>query len=182
MIKCSEFKLEGVLLFETEIHKDSRGSFSEVYKESDYLRFLPKDISFIQDNESISQYGVLRGLHFQKKPLEQSKLIRVSKGEIQDLIVDIRKESDTFGQYISIILSKENQKQVFIPKGFAHGFLTLSNTAIINYKVDNYFSKENDSGVLFNDSDINIEWSLPESDLSISEKDLNLPNLKNLEI
>ena len=182
MIKYSKLKLKGVLLFETEIHKDSRGSFSEVYKESDYFRFLPKDINFIQDNESISQYGVLRGLHFQKKPLEQSKLIRVSKGEIQDLIVDIRKESDTFGQYISIILSKENQKQVFIPKGFAHGFLTLSNTAIINYKVDNYFSKENDSGVLFNDSDINIEWNLPKSDLSISEKDLNLPNLKNLEI
>ena len=113
MIKCSELKQKGVLLFETEIYEDSRGSFSEVYKESDYFRFLPKDINFIQDNESVSEYGVLRGLHFQKKPLEQSKLIRVSKGEIQDVIVDIQKESDTFGQHISIILSKENQKQIF---------------------------------------------------------------------
>tara|TARA_B100001750_G_scaffold211509_1_gene192773 strand:+ start:739 stop:1287 length:549 start_codon:yes stop_codon:yes gene_type:complete len=182
MIKCSELKLKGVLLFETEIYEDSRGSFSEVYKESDYFRFLPKDINFIQDNESVSQYGVLRGLHFQKKPLEQSKLIRVSKGEIQDVIVDIQKESDTFGQHISIILSKENQKQIFIPKGFAHGFLTLSNTAIVNYKVDNYFSKEDDCGISFNDSDINIQWDISESDLSISQKDLNLPNLKNLEI
>ena len=124
----------------------------------------------------------MRGLHFQKKPLEQSKLIRVSKGEIQDVIVDIQKESDTFGQHISIILSKENQKQIFIPKGFAHGFLTLSNTAIVNYKVDNYFSKEDDCGISFNDSDINIQWDISESDLSISQKDLNLPNLKNLEI
>jgi len=180
MIKCSELKLNGVLLFEINTFKDVRGSFSEVYTELGFSKFLPSDINFIQDNESVSNYGVLRGLHFQKSPFQQSKLVRVSHGEIQDVILDIRKGSDTFGQYISIILSKENQRQIFIPKGFAHGFLTLSKSAIINYKVDSYYSPDNDSGILFNDSNIGIDWSIDESDIVISEKDLNLPTLKAL--
>tara|TARA_Y100001970_G_C13957344_1_gene711418 strand:- start:190 stop:738 length:549 start_codon:yes stop_codon:yes gene_type:complete len=180
MIKCSNLDLEGCLLFEVENYNDSRGNFSEVYKEQDYSKFLPRNINFVQDNESVSKYGVLRGLHFQKTPLEQSKLIRVSYGKIQDILVDIRKESNTFGKYISVILSKDNCKQIFIPKGFAHGFLTLSDSAIVNYKVDNYYSKDCDSGILFDDPDINIKWAINKSELCISEKDLNLPLLKNI--
>mgnify|MGYP001188099399 CR=1 FL=1 len=180
MIKCSELKLNDVLLFEINAFEDERGSFSEVYKESKFSNFLPYDINFIQDNESVSNYGVLRGLHFQKSPFQQSKLVRVSHGEIQDIIVDIRKGSSTFGEYISVILSKENQKQIFIPKGFAHGFLTLSKFAVVNYKVDNYYSSEHDSGILFKDSDIGINWNIDDSDIIVSEKDSNLPALKEL--
>ena len=180
MIKCSELKLGGVLLFEVDIFKDSRGSFSEVYKESDFSCFLPDDINFIQDNESESKYGVLRGLHFQKAPFEQSKLVRVSHGEIQDVIVDIRKDSSTFGQYISVVLSKANQKQIFIPKGFAHGFLTLSKSAIVNYKVDSYYSPDFDSGILFNDPKIGIDWNIDELEITTSQKDSNLKNLNQL--
>ena len=180
MIKCSELKLSGVLLFEVDIFKDSRGSFSEVYKESDFSGFLPDDINFIQDNESESKYGVLRGLHFQKAPFEQSKLVRVSHGEIQDVIVDIRKDSITFGQYVSVVLSKANQKQIFIPKGFAHGFLTLSKSAIVNYKVDTYYSPDFDSGILFNDPKIGIDWNIDELEITASQKDSNLKDLNQL--
>ncbi len=180
MIKCSELKLGGVLLFEVDIFKDSRGSFSEVYKEPAFSKFLPDGINFIQDNESDSKYGVLRGLHFQKPPFEQSKLVRVSHGEIQDVIVDIRKDSNTFGQYISVILSKQNRRQLFVPKGFAHGFLTLSESAIVNYKVDTCYSSDSDSGVLFNDSDIGIDWNIDESEIILSHKDSNLQALKQL--
>ena len=180
MIKFSELKLGGVLLFEVDIFKDSRGSFSEVYKESDFSCFLPDDINFIQDNESESKYGVLRGLHFQKAPFEQSKLVRVSHGEIQDVIVDIRKDSSTFGQYISVVLSKANQKQIFIPKGFAHGFLPLSKSAIVNYKVDSYYSPDFDSGILFNDPKIGIDWNIDELEITTSQKDSNLKNLNQL--
>ena len=134
----------------------------------------------MQDNESVSKYGVLRGVHFQKKPFEQSKLVRVSHGEIQDVVVDIRKDSSTFGQYISVILSKQNQRQLFVPKGFAHGFLTLSESAIVNYKVDTYYSPDSDSGVLFNDSDIGINWNIDEAEIIMSQKDSNLQALKQL--
>ena len=180
MIKCSELKLSGVLLFEIKAFEDERGSFSEVYKESDFSNFLPHNVNFIQDNESVSKYGILRGLHFQKAPFQQSKLVRVSHGEIQDVIVDIRKDSNTFGEYISVILSKQNQKQIFIPKGFAHGFLTLSKSAIVNYKVNNYYSPEHDSGVHPLDSDINVEWTVDIDNILISKKDSNLPALKEL--
>jgi dTDP-4-dehydrorhamnose 3,5-epimerase len=182
MIKCEHLKLDGVLLFEFEKHEDSRGSFSEVYREGHYAKFLPNNSHFIQDNESFSKKGVLRGLHFQTTPLEQSKLIRVSHGEIQDVIVDIRKDSKTFGKHLSLKLSKQNGKQLFVPKGFAHGFLVLSETAIVNYKVDSYYSKDHDSGILFNDSDLGIKWEFHKTDIKASDKDLNLPRLKNLNI
>ena len=122
----------------------------------------------------------MRGLHFQKAPFEQSKLVRVSHGEIQDVIVDIRKDSSTFGQYISVVLSKANQKQIFIPKGFAHGFLTLSKSAIVNYKVDSYYSPDFDSGILFNDPKIGIDWNIDELEITTSQKDSNLKNLNQL--
>ena len=180
MIKCTYLELDGALLFESKIFKDSRGSFCEVYKEQNYIKFLPENIQFVQDNESFSTYGVLRGLHFQKKPFQQSKLVRVSYGEIQDVIVDIRMGSNTFGKHLSIILSKENGKQLFVPKGFAHGFLILSENAIINYKVDSYYSKNDDLGILFKDADLGIKWNIDKSNLCISQKDLNLPELKDI--
>ena len=179
MIECSELGLKGVLVFEPKIIKDLRGSFSEVYNSS-YLNYIPKKVNFIQDNESISRYGVLRGLHFQKGPFEQSKLVRVSKGKIQDVIVDIRKESSTFGKYVSVVLSKRNGKQVFVPKGFAHGFLALSKEAIVNYKVDNKYSKEHESGIMYSDKDLLINWKIEPEKLIISDKDLLLPFLKDL--
>ena len=182
MIKCSYLEIDGLLLFESEKYDDSRGSFAEVYRLNQFSKFLPNNINFIQDNESFSSKGVLRGLHFQKKPFEQSKLVRVSHGEIQDVVVDIRENSKTFGKHISLKLSKENGNQLFVPKGFAHGFLVLSDFAIVNYKVDNYYSKDHDSGILFNDSDLNINWSLDKSEIQISEKDLNLAQLKSLNI
>ena len=180
MIKCSHLEIDGLLLFESEKHDDSRGSFSEVYRLDQFSKFLPDKIKFIQDNESFSNKAVLRGLHFQKSPFEQSKLIRVSHGEIQDVVVDVRENSKTFGKHVSLKLSKENGRQLFIPKGFAHGFLVLSDCAIVNYKVDNYYSKEHDSGILFDDADLNINWKLNKSEIQISEKDLNLPKLKSI--
>tara|TARA_B100001029_G_C14947089_1_gene386578 strand:+ start:47 stop:589 length:543 start_codon:yes stop_codon:yes gene_type:complete len=179
MIVCSELELKGVLLFESKIFEDSRGSFSEAYNSS-YSNYISKEIKFIQDNESVSRYGVLRGLHFQNSPFEQSKLVRVSKGEIQDIIVDIRRDSSTFGKYISILLSKDNGRQVFVPKGFAHGFLTLSKEAIVNYKVDNKYSKEHESGIIYNDKDLLINWKIESKDLVISDKDLLLAPIKDL--
>lgn len=179
MIKCHHLEIDGVLLFESETHKDSRGSFSEVYRSDGYVDFLPNNIQFIQENESISKYGVLRGLHFQSGVYAQSKLVRVSYGEIQDVIVDIRKNSKTFGHHISVKLSKDNGKQLFVPKGFAHGFLSLSESTIVNYKVDNYYSKKHESGILFNDSDLGIKWNLDNLDIIATDKDLMFPKLKN---
>ena len=182
MIKYTHLETDGLLLFESEKYDDSRGSFSEVYRLDQFSEFLPDDINFVQDNESFSNQGVLRGLHFQESPFAQSKLVRVSLGEIQDVVVDIRESSKTFGKHISIKLSKENGRQLFVPKGFAHGFLVLSDQAIVNYKVDNYYSKQHDSGILFKDPDLDINWELKKSDIKVSQKDLNLPQLKNLNI
>ena len=182
MIKCSHLDIGDLLLFESEKYRDSRGYFSESYRLDQFSQFLPNNINFVQDNESFSNQGVLRGLHFQESPFAQSKLIRVSLGEIQDVVVDIRESSKTFGKHISIKLSKENGRQLFVPKGFAHGFLVLSDQAIVNYKVDNYYSKQHDSGILFKDPDLDINWELDESVINCSKKDLNLPQLKNLNI
>ena len=180
MIKCSKLKLDGVLIFSAPNFEDSRGSFSEVFKLSDYRKHLPSETNFIQDNESVSKYGVIRGLHFQKSNFEQAKLVRVSYGEIQDIAVDIRKDSSTFGQYVSVVLSKENRKQLFIPRGFAHGFLVLSDLAIVNYKVDNMYSPEHELGILYSDKEININWDINPKNIIVSKKDLMLPNLSEI--
>ena len=180
MIECSKVKIEGLLLFKPLIHKDERGTFSEVFKVSEYNKYLPEGIEFIQDNQSVSSYGVLRGLHFQKSNFEQSKLIRVSYGEIQDVVVDIRTDSTTFGHHFSTILNQENGNQLFIPKGFAHGFLTLSDIAVVNYKVDNVYSKKNESGILFNDSSLNIGWNINIDKIKVSKKDLLLPTINQI--
>ena len=155
---------------------DNRGYFKETFN-TEIQEFIGNDINFIQDNESDSKYGVLRGLHFQQKPREQSKLVRVSQGKIQDVIVDIRKESETYAKWESFDLSAENNNMLFVPRGFAHGFLVLSEKAIINYKVDNFFEPKLDAGIIYDDKQLDIKWNLSLKDIIISDKDKNLPSL-----
>lgn len=175
-IKVSKTKFNDVLIFEPEKFLDDRGYFIESYSKIKYENFLPS-VNFIQDNESKSKYGVLRGLHFQLPPFEQSKLVRVIKGEIQDIIVDIRKKSPTYLQHISIILNEDNKKQLFVPKGFAHGFLVLSQEAVVTYKVDNFFNPDYDSGIIYNDKTLNINWKIDNNKIITSNKDKSLPTI-----
>ena len=142
-----------------------------------YKKYLPS-VDFVQDNESKSSFGVLRGLHYQDKPYQQAKLVRVVKGEIQDVAVDIRKSSNTYLDYVSVDLSSKNKKQLYIPRGFAHGFLVLSEEAIVCYKIDNKFSIETYKGIKYNDPKINIEWKLQSSQIKVSNKDMNFELLK----
>lgn len=167
--------IEGLIIIQPKVYPDDRGYFMESFKDSNF-----PDIKFIQDNESRSTYGVLRGLHFQKPPFEQTKLVRVIKGDVLDIALDLRPGSKTFGKYESIILSGENKKQFLIPKGFAHGFVVLSNEAIFSYKVDNYYSPQHDSGVLYNS--LNIDWKIPLKDMVISEKDKKLVPFNSLKL
>mgnify|MGYP001214291381 CR=1 FL=1 len=165
--------IEGLVVIQPRVFEDERGYFMESYKESFISENFP-DIHFIQDNESKSSYGVLRGLHFQKPPFEQTKLVRVIEGEILDVAVDLRKDSSTYGKWESIILTGENKKQFFIPKGFAHGFVVLSKEAIFQYKVDNPYSLEYNNGIRFDDKKLNINWNIPADNITISAKDKTL--------
>ena len=160
-----------VIIIEPIIFSDNRGYFEETYRKDKLEEGIGYSIDFVQDNESKSLYGVLRGLHFQLPPFAQSKLVRVIKGKILDVAVDIRKGSPTFGKYVSVELSEENKRMVFIPRGFAHGFIVLSQEAVFSYKVDNYYSKENDSGIAYNDPALGIDWKLDIDALKLSEKD-----------
>ncbi len=170
--------IEGLVIFQPRVFEDERGYFMESFKES-FIKENFQDINFIQDNESRSSYGVLRGLHFQKPPFEQTKLIRVLYGEVLDVAVDLRENSSTYGKWESIILSGDNKKQFFVPKGFAHGFHVLSESAILSYKVDAPYNPESDSGIIFNDQSLNINWNLKENQKFIlSEKDSNLMTFK----
>ena len=171
-----ETKFEGVKLLELESFSDNRGFFREVYNQ-EILKYLDLDIKFIQDNESSSVFGTLRGLHFQNEPYAQSKLIRVSLGKVQDVIVDLREGADTYGQWESYELSSDNSRMLFVPKGFAHGFLTLSDLAVVNYKVDNFYNSKLDSGIFYNDPNIGVNWELSPSDIIVSKKDSKLSNL-----
>ena len=173
-----ETGFSGMKVFEPRVFADSRGYFFESYSEkvfSDAGITTP----FVQDNESKSVRGVVRGLHYQNNPMAQAKLVRVAVGEVLDVAVDIRKGSLTFGKHFSIVLSAENKKQLFIPRGFAHGFSVLSETCIFQYKCDNYYSKESEGGIILSDNDLNIDWMIPKSERIISEKDLMLPSFKN---
>lgn len=171
--------IEGLMIIEPKIFEDERGYFMESFKESFIEQNFP-EINFIQDNESKSSYGVLRGLHFQKPPFEQTKLVRAVMGEILDVAVDLRTNSPTFGMWESIILSGENKKQFFIPKGFAHGFIVRSKHAIISYKVDNQYKPKYDSGIYFDDPDLNINWLIDKVDIKTSKKDQNLKSFNEL--
>tara|TARA_Y100001960_G_C14258678_1_gene626432 strand:- start:60 stop:590 length:531 start_codon:yes stop_codon:yes gene_type:complete len=176
MIEIKKTLINDVKIFKPTLFSDSRGYFFESYNKNS-LEDIISNISFIQDNESKSSFGVLRGIHFQKSPFEQSKLVRVVKGKIQDVVVDLRKNSNTYGKYISVILDDVNKEQIFIPKGCGHAFLTLSKEAIISYKVDNYYSKEHDSGIVYDDPKLNIKWELEKNKILTSEKDNDLPQL-----
>jgi dTDP-4-dehydrorhamnose 3,5-epimerase len=171
--------LEGCFVLEPKIIKDDRGYFMESYNESTFQKVLGIKIHFVQDNQSFSSKGVLRGLHYQVGEHSQSKLVRVLTGEILDVAVDIRSDSKTYGNYFSVVLSAENHKQLFIPAGFAHGFVVLSETATLFYKCDNFYHKESEGGIIFNDPELNIDWGEESKDWIISEKDKNLPLLKN---
>ena len=165
--------IEGLVIIQPRVFEDERGYFMETYKEAFIKENFP-DIDFIQDNESKSTFGVLRGLHFQKPPFEQTKLVRVIDGEVLDVAVDLRKDSPTYGKWESIILSGENKKQFFIPKGFAHGFVVLSETATFFYKVDKFYEPGNEVGIMYNDKDLNIDWRFAEREIILSEKDKTL--------
>ena len=162
--------IEGLVIIQPRVIEDQRGYFMETYKENFIKENFP-DIHFTQDNESKSKYGVLRGLHFQKKPYEQTKLVRVIEGEVMDVAVDLRIGSKTYGKYESIILTAENKKQFFIPRGFAHGFSVLSEYAIFSYKVDNYYEPEYERGIHPLDPNLNIDWRLPLDKMVLSNKD-----------
>ncbi|WP_338409387.1 dTDP-4-dehydrorhamnose 3,5-epimerase [uncultured Flavobacterium sp.] len=174
-----ETKLKGCFIIEPKIIKDERGYFMESFNENTFAKGIGKDIHFVQDNQSYSTKGVLRGLHYQTGKHAQAKLVRVLQGNVLDVAVDIRPESKTFGQFESILLSAENQKQFFVPRGFAHGFLVLSETATFFYKCDNFYNKESEGGIIFNDSFLKIDWQFPLEKSIVSEKDLVLPELKN---
>ena len=178
-MEINKTSIEGLVIIEPNIFRDERGYFMESYKESFIKEKFPQ-IHFIQDNESRSSYGVLRGLHFQKPPFEQTKLVRVIQGKILDVVLDIRKDSSTYGKWESVVLSGENKKQLLIPKGFAHGFVVRSKEAIVSYKVDNPYSPNYDSGIHYNDPSINIDWKIPNKDIIVSRKDNELMSFKEL--
>ena len=158
---------------------DGRGYFMETFQDKELSNFLGYNIDFCQDNESKSSKGVLRGLHYQLAPFAQTKLVRVIQGKVLDVVVDIRKDSPTFGKHIKVLLSAENKLQLFIPKGFAHGFLVLEDDTIFSYKVDSYYSAEHDRGILFNDPFLGIDWGLEESLFSLSPKDIKQVKLRD---
>lgn len=172
-------KLEGCYILEPKVIVDERGYFMESFNEKRFQEGIEEEIHFVQDNQSYSTKGVLRGLHYQTGEHAQAKLVRVLSGEVLDIAVDIRPESETFGEHVAILLSGENQKQFFVPRGFAHGFLVLSETATFFYKCDNFYNKESEGGIIFNDPKLNINWQFPESELIISEKDQILPTIDN---
>jgi dTDP-4-dehydrorhamnose 3,5-epimerase len=172
-------KLAGCLIIEPKIIKDDRGYFMESFNENAFQKAIGHEVHFVQDNQSFSTKGVLRGLHYQTGIHAQAKLVRVLQGEVLDVAVDIRPDSKTYGQYEAVILSAENQTQFFVPRGFAHGFLVLSETATFFYKCDNFYSKVSEAGIYFGDKNLDIDWQFPLSDLIISEKDLAQPNLEN---
>ena len=179
-MKVEETSIEGLVVIEPKIFYDSRGYFFESYNQNLFIKKLG-DFKFVQDNESKSSKGVLRGFHFQKPPFEQAKLVRCIEGEVLDVALDLRKNSSTYGKHEKVILSGDNKKQFFIPRGFAHAFLVLSETAIFSYKVDNIYAPQSDSGIIWNDPSLLINWGIDDSKLIISEKDKSLGVLKNFE-
>ena len=170
-MKFSRAEISDIILIEPDVFTDERGYFFESFKQNELDEFLGYDVMFCQDNESKSTYGVLRGLHYQEPPFAQAKLVRVIQGSVLDVAVDIRKNSPTFGKHISIVLNDQNKKQLFIPRGFAHGFVVLSETAVFAYKVDNYYNKESDRGIAFDDPELGIDWKINDQDIQISQKD-----------
>ncbi|MBR5748475.1 MAG: dTDP-4-dehydrorhamnose 3,5-epimerase [Prevotella sp.] len=174
-------EIAGVYIVEPRVFSDARGYFLEAWKEEEFNEHIGP-VKFIQDNESKSSYGVLRGLHYQKGALSQAKLVRVIKGRVIDVAVDIRKSSPTFGKYVMVELNEDNKRQFFIPRGFAHGFLVLSEEAVFTYKVDNPYAPSEEAGIRWNDPELAIEWPIDPAEVLTSEKDLKQPFLKDAEL
>lgn len=178
-MKYTATAIPGVLVFEPRVFGDERGYFFESFRQDVFEKHAGR-ATFVQDNESLSGYGILRGLHYQKPPLMQGKLVRVVRGKVLDVAVDIRKSSPTFGKHVSQILSDENKQMMWIPRGFAHGFVVLSESAIFSYKCDNYYSPDHDTGIIWRDSELGIDWMLPVEDIQVSEKDERLPKFSEI--
>lgn len=176
-MKINKTFIKDLLILEPQLFKDERGFFYESYNKNNLDKII--NIVFIQDNESKSNKGVIRGLHFQKPPFEQTKLVRCVSGKILDIVVDIRKNSKTYGKSFSVELSSKNNKQLLVPKGFAHGFQVLSEEATVNYKVDQYYNPDSDSGIIWNDKDLSIDWNLDIKPI-LSDKDLKLKSFREL--
>lgn len=174
----NETNLEGCFVVKPKILHDERGYFFESFNKEQFLALTGSEVNFVQDNESMSSKGVLRGLHFQRDEYAQAKLVRVIKGKVLDIAVDIRKKSPTFGQHFSIELSEKNKTQLYIPRGFAHGFLVLEDQTIFSYKCDNYYYKSAEAGIRFNDPTLNIDWKYADEQMVLSEKDKNLPSFE----
>lgn len=180
-MKFTKTDIPEVVVIEPTIFGDSRGYFLETFNQKQFEENIGA-VNFVQDNESKSSRGVLRGLHFQKPPYQQAKLVRCVEGEVLDVAVDIRKESATYGKYVAVKLSGENKKQLFVPRGFAHGFVVLSETATFAYKVDNWYSPESDSGIIWNDAEVGVNWQIDETIIELSGKDKELKPLKSTDI
>ncbi|NGZ90101.1 dTDP-4-dehydrorhamnose 3,5-epimerase [Psychroflexus maritimus] len=174
--------LAGCVLIQPHVFKDQRGSFFESFNQQKFAQLYGKSVHFVQDNQSISSYGTLRGLHFQQGEYAQAKLVRVISGKVLDVVVDVRKDSPSFGQHHSVELSGENNLQIFIPKGFAHGFVGLSEKVIFEYKCDAYYQPSAEAGIRFDDPDLNIDWKIPSEDMILSAKDQKLPLFNQLEL
>jgi dTDP-4-dehydrorhamnose 3,5-epimerase len=178
-MKFTRTHIKDVIIIEPQVHSDDRGYFVETFRQDKLEAFLGFKVGFIQDNESKSGKGVLRGLHYQLAPAAQTKLVRVIQGSVLDVALDIRKGSPTYGQYVAVELTAENKKQLFVPRGFAHGFVVLEENTVFAYKVDNYYSPSNDRGIAFNDPNISIDWQLSVGQLNLSGKDKGLPLLSD---
>jgi dTDP-4-dehydrorhamnose 3,5-epimerase len=176
-----ETEIQGVFIIEPKVFGDTRGYFFESFSKKEFDSKIGP-VEFVQDNESKSCYGVVRGLHFQKPPHAQAKLVRVVKGKVLDVAVDLRKDSPTYGKHVAVELSEDNHRQVFIPKGFAHGFSVLSEEAVFQYKCDDYYAPETEGAVAWNDPDLNIDWRVPADMMILSEKDKRHPELKDLKL
>lgn len=173
--------IDGVLIIEPRVFGDKRGYFFESFNARDFAEKTGLQVTFVQDNESMSHYGVLRGLHFQCPPYAQSKLVRVVKGRVLDVAVDIRKGSPTYGKHVAVELSEENHRQFFMAKGFAHGFSVLSNEAIFQYKCDEFYAPQSEGAIAWNDSDLEIDWNIPMNQVLLSEKDTCHPRLREFQ-
>lgn len=179
-------KISGVVILEPKIFGDARGYFFESFSQKEFdekvaIPFFGKTIQFVQDNESMSTYGVMRGLHFQVPPFTQSKLVRCVKGRVLDVAIDIRKGSPTYGQHVSVELTEDNHRQFFVPRGFAHGFAVLSETAVFQYKCDNFYAPQADGGISILDQSLGIDWHIPTDKAMLSDKDLKHPLLKDFD-
>ena len=181
-MKIRETDIKGLMVIEPRVFGDARGYFMESFSERKFRELTGLDVDFVQDNESRSSYGVVRGLHFQREPHAQAKLVRVVSGRALDVAVDLREGSPTYGRHFAIELTGDNHLQVYIPRGFAHGFAALSDEVVFQYKCDEYYAPDSEAAIIWNDPDLDIDWRLPAEDVIVSDKDKNHPKLKDLKL